>query len=150
MKRILKGIGCAVISLPALLIAGVIALFVGAIVVDELALPGYRQEVLDSLSLPAGAQVVETVSGCGNTGPTGNHTELYVAVLVHTSDGADALRQQFPYLHDAAEDGLSTGAMEQLGLAFTEPDTATGAQKDYYILEFFKEAPMSDFDLRGH
>lgn len=149
MKRILKGIGCAAISLPAILLAGLLLLFVGAIAVDELALPGYRQEVLDSLSLPAGAQVVETVSGCGNTGPTGNHTELYVAVLVSAPDGA-ALRQQFPYLHDAAENGLSTGAMEQLGLVFTEPDTATGAQKNYYILEFFKEAPMSDFDLRGH
>lgn len=149
MKRILKAIGCAIISLPAILLPALIVLFVGAIVVDELALPGYRQEVLNSLSLPAGAQVVETVSGCGNTGPTGNHTELYVAVLVHALND-DALRQQFPYLHDAATDGLATGAMEQLGLAFTEPNTATGAQKNYYILEFFKEAPMSDFDLRGH
>lgn len=150
MKRILKGIGCAIISLPALLLAGLIALFIGAIVVDELALYGYRQEVLDSLSLPASTQVVETVSGCGNTGPTGNHTELYVAVLVTAECGADELRQKFPYLHDAAEDGLSTGSMEQLGLAFTEADTAADAQKDYYILEFFKEAPLSDFDLRGH
>ena len=150
MKRILKGIGCAIISLPALLLAGLIALFIGAIVVDELALYGYRQEVLDSLSLPAGTQVVETASGCGNTGPTGNHTELYVAVLVTAEGGADELRQQFPYLHDAVEDELSTGSMEQLGLAFTEADTAAGAQKDYYILEFFKEAPLSDFDLRGH
>lgn len=149
MKRTLKGIGCAIMSLPAILLVGLIALFVGAIVVDELALPGYRQEVLNSLSLPSGTEVVETVSGCGNTGPTGNHTELYVAVLVHAPDD-DALRQQFPYLHDAATDGLATGAMEQLGLAFTEPNTATGAQKNYYILEFFKEAPMSDFDLRGH
>ena len=143
MKRVLKGIGCAVIGLPAALLAGLIALFLGAVVVDELALPGYRQGVLDSLSLPAGAHVVETVSGCGNTGPTGNHTELYVA-------GADALRRQFPYLHNAAKEGLSTDAMDRLGLAFTEPSTATGAQKDYYILEFAKEAPLSDFDLRGH
>ena len=150
MKRVLKGIGCAVIGLPAALLAGLIALFLGAVVVDELALPGYRQGVLDSLSLPAGAHVVETVSGCGNTGPTGNHTELYVAVLVSAEEGADALRRQFPYLHDAAKEGLSTDVMDRLGLAFTEPSTATGAQKDYYILEFAKEAPLSELDLRGH
>ena len=58
----------------------------------------------------------------------------------------DAMVEQFRKLDTCC----LSDAMDRLGLAFTEPSTATGAQKDYYILEFAKEAPLSDFDLRGH
>ena len=76
--------------------------------------------------------MAEMVSGCGNTGPFGMHTERYAAVLVY-----------------APEDGLAASATERLALAFTKPDTAAGAHKNYHILQVFKEASLSNFDSHG-
>ncbi len=51
---------------------------------DDIVLIKYRSGNLKTLNneLPDDVVIMEIVSGCGNTGGTGNHTDLYVSVLV--------------------------------------------------------------------
>lgn len=76
--------------------------------------------LLEELKLPADTAVAETIEGCGNTSGTGNHTELYVAVLLKTDLNEDALREYYPSALSAEECGWKTLAMVCVGVSFTE------------------------------
>ena len=138
---------CKILLAGAALLAGAVVLpFLLGPAADDLALGRYRSEVLENLALPPGTGVVEVVSGCGNTSGTGNHTELYVGILVKTSLSEEAWAALCPDSRSVSAQGPDTPAMGGLGLSFAQLETAEGV----YILEFSTPAPFSDFDLRGH
>mgnify|MGYP006071082119 FL=1 len=115
---------------------------------DDIVLIKYRSEISKTLNneLPDDVVIMEIVSGCGNTGGTGNHTDLYVSVLV-TAPFSETEWETIGYEpHSVSKEGSSTFSMDLLHLSFseiTDPDHS-------YILEFVREAPFSFFDLRGN
>lgn len=146
MKKVAKVFGIVILIIVIALIAIVILPFIIAPVIDNIALGRYRSQVLSELEMPAESVIVETVSGCGNTGGTGNHTELLVSVLVKSELDEDAFFEYYPHAYEAGKRDFETWAMGCVGLSFSKPE----AEGNYYILEFIKSAPCSDFDLRGH
>lgn len=114
--------------------------------IDDIALTRYRSEVLQELSLPKGSAVVETLSGCGNSSGTGNHTELVVGVLVRSEMEREEFLHHFPEALPVENGEFATDSMSALGMKISrlkEPGY-------HYYLEFIDSAPCSDLDLRGH
>lgn len=146
MKKAAKILGIAILVLFLLLISGIVLPFLLARVVDDIALGRYRSQVLRELGLPEGITLVETIAGCGNTGGTGNHTELFVAVLLKTELSEEEFRAYYPHAYNAEEKGWETWAMGCVGVRFRQPQE----EGSYHILEFIKSAPWGDWDIRGH
>lgn len=146
MKKTVKVFGIVILIIVIALIAIIILPFIIAPVIDNIALGRYRSQVLSELEMPTECMIVETVSGCGNTGGTGNHTELLVSVLVKSELVEDAFLEYYPHAYKADERDFETWAMGCVGLSFSTPEE----EGNYYILEFIGSAPWSDFDLRGH
>lgn len=146
LKRAVKIIGITILALFLVLTGIIIILFIFARAADDMALRRYRVEILEQMELPADTVAVEVVSDCGNTGGTGNHTELYVAVLLKTDLSESAFREYYPHALEAEEHGWETWSMGCVGVSFKEQQ----AEGKYYILEFIESAPWGDLDLRGH
>lgn len=140
--------------IPTSLIMLILLLYMLSPIVNEFALKGYRSQVVEELVLPPGIQMMETVSGCGNSGGTGNHTDLYVGVLVESSLSKEQLEQQLEQYEVGCSVSPLTSeeptnlSMDLLGLSF-EAELDFSADQ-YYLLQFVEEAPCSAFDLRGY
>lgn len=148
----MKGIKTAFIVFAGL-IALLILLFSLPMLIDNIALGLYKADVLDNLSLPAETEIVEVVSGCGNTSGAGNHTELYVAILLKTTLPEEEWeRSAYSAYIDryVAWEGQETLAMSCVGVSFSEITADIDSDETYYIFECVKSAPCSFLDLRGH
>ena len=123
--------------------------------INDKALARYETQVLQNLVLPDDAVVEEYISACCNSSGTGNHTDLYVAVLVKSTVDYETIKQSIDgfsledtncFVYDVARLGDKTLAMEITGISFSK-DIENA--ENYYIIAFNKRAPMSWFDLRG-
>jgi len=114
--------------------------------VNNIALDIYEREVLKQLELPKDTMIKEIISGCGNTSGTGNHTDLYVGILVRTTLSAEEWARQEKKANYVGSAQKPSMAMQLLDLEFTWSENGEG----YYVLEYYKRAPMSAFDWRGH
>lgn len=129
-----------------LLIAIIVLPWVISPIIDNIALGHYESQILEELELPPDVEVIEIIHGCGNTGGTGNHTEMYVGMLVKTSLPAEEWDEYHDQVYSTLTHGMETWAMGCTGISFSGEYIEEG----YYILEFIQSAPCSEFDLRGH
>ncbi len=137
----------------------IIALLIAAIflpmLINDISLPNYENQILQELNLPDGVVIEEYISACCNSSGTGDHTDLYVAVLVKSTVDVEILKQSMEnfhledthyFVHDVEACGDITLAMEIADITFEKELKVTDG---YYIIEFNKRAPLSWFDLRG-
>ena len=118
--------------------------------VDDLALSGYEEKIEKSIAEVPEIKVLQVVSGCGNSSGTGDHTELYVAVLVETNLYEDDIKNKITGItdvHDVRANGYKTLVMDMIDLNFDEK--SYNGRGNCYILEFSERAPCSSFDMRG-
>ena len=106
---------------------------------------------LKDWTLPEKTEIVEVISGCGNTGGTGNHTEIWAGMLIKTELAEKGIHSYFDLLNvqKVDESHKHTFIMDLLGTRFNR--LADVSQYDgYYIVETIDKAVSSSFDLRGH
>lgn len=118
--------------------------------INDFACSVYRNKVEDSVVNISEVNVLQVISGCGNSSGTGDHTDLYVAVLVETRLLEKELKNKIAnvsWVHNVKQNGNSTLAMEIIGLKFNKVKHNRGFY--YYILEFVNKSPCSAFDMRG-
>lgn len=137
------GLGALIIlALPAAAIRLIMILIFFPIAVDNAACAQFEREVIKCLNLPDGAEVICYDSTCANTGGTGDHTELCVAVAISSDVPIDpkratALCRGYAYIEKRPEElvgmGISLGSLPE----------------NCYVLVALRSAPMSSFDLRG-
>lgn len=144
--KLLKSVCKIFVILFLVLFAALVLLFVLSPVIDDIALNHYEEETTSALELPPDTKIIGTVSKCGNTSGTGNHTEMYLAVLVKTSLSEKTWNEYGFISHSVSADGEQTYTMKVLNLDFPHMDEPDGC----YILEYAEDAPCSSFDLRGH
>ncbi len=116
--------------------------------INDLALSKYETQVLQDLKLPEGVTVVEYISACCNSSGTGDHTDLYVAVLVKSEVDKEVLvkaaEKLYGFVYDVKTRGDKTLAMKIADIEFGEKIENTD---NCFIMEFSKRAPL--LDLRG-
>lgn len=110
--------------------------------INDYNLAKYTKEVLNSIDLPEKTEMVEYVAGCGNSTGAGDHTDLYVAILLKSELSWQELSKTFGRVHIVETRGDKTLAMDIIGLEFK---TNTG-DNGYYIVEFRKSGIL---DWRG-
>lgn len=112
--------------------------------VNDIACLSYRAEVEATLSGAEYIEVIEIASACGNTSGTGDHTELWVGVIIKSNLSLDELTALF---------GAEVSLYDEIDKLDSWQDKFSadveGGADGYYLLEFIKTAPMSWFDLRG-
>lgn len=111
--------------------------------VNDINLKKYVHEIMDTLDVPEKTTIVECVSGCGNSTGAGDHTDLYVAVLLKSELRWEELAESFGRVHIVEDRGSKTLAMDIIDLEFDE-DMGNG--EGYYIVEFRKQGLL---DWRG-
>ena len=149
MQKIFKLIKKILIVTVFAIIAAIIFPILSALIIDDVALIHFRNEFISSLELPPDTEIVEVVSGCGNTSGTGNHIEMYVALLVKTGLSEDEWEELGTNAHNPRTDSPNwSWAMECLGLSFEHEGYHFA--EGFYIFDKVKSAPCSIFDLRGH
>ena len=148
MKKAFDIIRGTIIVLAVILIGFFALLFVPQMVNDAY-LPSFRKEVLENFTLPEGSEMVEYVSSCGNSSGTGNHTDLYVVVLIESDLDYVTLAEHFKEdehfwrMQNVKEHGEHTIGMGCMGLKF---ETEFDEPDKYFILEYNKSAML---DFRG-
>ncbi len=119
--------------------------------INDVACSVYREEIVDGIEDVSGINILQVVNACGNSSGKGNHTDLYVAILVETSLTETDIKNEIVNIssvHDVEKNGHSTLVMEIMNLNFNEE--TFNSNQNCYILEFSKESPCSIFDMRGH
>ncbi len=110
--------------------------------INDYNLDKYTKEVLSGVKLPEKTEIVEYVAGCGNSTGAGDHTDLYVAILLKSELSWQELSQTFGRVHIVETRGDKTLAMDIIGLEFEAKTEDNG----YYIVEFRKSGIL---DWRG-
>ncbi len=110
---------------------------------------------MKKLPLPERTEFIEITRGCGNTGGTGNHTEILISMLVKSDLSQEKIAEFYkdysPYI-DVIEVDIgrtSTFSMQLLGQEFRKLQNIID-YKGYYIVQKTEDAISSEFDLRGH
>ncbi len=110
--------------------------------INDYNLAKYTKEVLSSIKIPQDTEIVEYVAGCGNSTGAGDHTDLYVAVLLKSELSWQDLSKTFGRVHIVETQGNKTLAMDIIGLEFETKADDMG----YYIVELRKSGIL---DWRG-
>lgn len=145
MKKIIIGMLIGILIASLITISACVPYWI-----DDLALSTYKEEIEKRIDDIPEVATLQVVSGCGNNSGTGNHTDLYVAVLVETNLEIDDIKNKITGITDVYDcaNGYRTLAMYIINLSFNE-ESHSGSE-NCYILEFSKRAPCSAFDMRGH
>ena len=119
------------ISAAALIVLAISALILLPGKINNYNLDKYANEVLSSVNLPQKTEMIEYVSGFGNSTGAGDHTDLYVAILLKSELSWEELSETFGRVHIVETSGDKTLAMELIGLEFKTNTADSG----YYIVE---------------
>ncbi len=142
MKKIVFRVGLAIVISVIVISLFITAVIMVPIKINDYNLKEYEEEVLANIKIPEKTEMVEYVAGCGNSTGGGDHTDLYVAILLKSELSWEELSESFGRVEII--DGLDnkTIAMYNMNLEF---ETKTD-EKGYYIAEFRKSGIL---DWRG-
>lgn len=135
--------GCILIVLIILLMP--ILLIFAPQIVNDIACMIYRTEVEAEFRADERIEVVRIEHACGNTSGTGDHTELWVGILIKTEHSYEELVFEAKALGASDISEVNELETSQDLFEISELESTDG----YYILEFIKPAPLSWLDLRG-
>lgn len=144
MKKLLT-----VIKVIIAVIVVIWALIAVPMKINDFLLVGFTEDVIDGLKMPENTVMVEYISECGNSSGTGDHTDLYVVVLIESDLDYVTLAEHFKEdehfwrMQNVKEHGEHTIGMGCMGLKF---ETEFDEPDKYFILEYNKSAML---DFRG-
>lgn len=150
MQKWVKRFLLTLIIVPTIIIVAIIALFIIFPILNDIKADKLAIEWAENIVLPNNTEIVEVISGCGNTGGTGNHTEIWAGILIKSDlppDNVKAFWGSDIFVVD--ESNTRTFIMRLLGNQFKYFDKAT-EYEGFYIIERVDKAVSSEFDLRGH
>lgn len=119
--------------------------------IDNTAANLFKSEIEEKIESTENVTLIKAKVGLGNVGGTGNHTDMCVFALIKSELSEQQLSDLFDNeigIKKADNSSFNTDAMKALGISFEDVTFEEG--EEYYVVEFIKQAPCSDFDLRGH
>lgn len=107
-----------------------------------------KQE-LQNAPLPQSTKIIKSLAGCGNTGGTGDHTEVWAAILIKTDLSEDEIYKFYgKNIQKVDAFRQNTFIMELLDKEFSRLNDISDYD-GYYIVERTDDAVSSFFDIRG-
>ncbi len=142
MKKIVLKIGMAIVISVIVISLFITAVIMVPIKINDYNLEKYKEEVLANINLPEKTEMVDYVAGCGNSTGAGDHTDLYVAVLLKSELSWEELSETSGRVVIINGEDNKTIAMYNMNLEFKTKTDGEG----YYIAEFRKSGIL---DWRG-
>ena len=117
-------------------------------ILNDIKANNLKQE-LQSAPLPQNTEIIAALSGCGNTGGTGDHTEIWAGILIRTELSEDEIYQYYgDDVQRVDSNKQKTFIMDLIGKEFTNLKSIS-KYDGYYIVEQVGNAVSSFFDIRG-
>lgn len=129
----------------------IVLLLASPYLIDNIAATNFANDTENKISVIENTTVEQIYSFCGNTAGTGNRTDIYVCVLVKTAleeDEFDAALSDATVITKVYSAESQTSTMSFVGIKFENAEF--DESQNYYIVEYFKKAPCSGFDMRGY
>ena len=82
-SRLYKFLVKVLIAIPIIFVAFLFWNFIGGAICNDMKAAKIKKEYM-SMELPDKTELVETVTFVGNSSGTGNHTEIWVGMLIRT------------------------------------------------------------------
>ena len=142
MKKTVFKLGMAIVISIIVISLFITAIIMVPIKINDYNLGKYKEEVLANINLPEKTELVEYVAGCGNSTGGGDHTDLYVAVLLKSELSWEELSKTFGRVQIINGEDNKTIPMYNMNLEFKTKTDGEG----YYIAEFRKPGIL---DWRG-
>ncbi len=138
------------IIFPTTIVVVIVALYVICPVLNNIKADKLAATWAENIVLPDNTEIIEVISGCGNTSGTGNHTEVWAGILIKSDMSPEKVMAFWDSnILVVDENNIRTHAMYLLNEEFKYFDTAS-QYEGFYIIEKTGEAVSSGFDLRGH
>lgn len=151
MYKVLKRLSI----IMAILISAFIAFWTIPMIVNDIKAKIITSQI-EKEKPPEQTEVIEVISGCGNTGGTGNHTEIWIGILVKTELSETDLflyySKKYEYINIyeyLAEEEEYRFIMGQINKTFRQIEPNDGYEK-YFVVGIYEKAVFSELDLRGH
>lgn len=154
MSKSWKWIKRIIIAILILIPILIITPFIGFPIANNIKATILANEMKKSTP-PVKTEIIEVVSGCGNTGGTGNHTEILICLLIKSDLPQEKITELYKGIYSyidvvkVKKEETSTFSMQTVGLEF-EKLKGIKEYNRYYIVERIEDAVSSEFDLRGH
>lgn len=120
-------------------------------IVDNFSANRFEKGIIEKIDNNEDITLISTELYIGNAGGTGNHTDAWVFVLLSSDLSEEELCAFFDdeiSVTSVSASNFKTETMKYIGVEFE--GVVFEDAKSYYIVQFIKNLPMSDFDLRGH
>jgi len=155
MKKLPK-ITCFLI--PFLMVSpliAIIAVFLVFIKLNDIKTEKLTNEMLNG-PIPNSTEVIEIISGCGNTTGTGNDVEIWIGLLVKSELSKEELLKFYRNLYGkdiqvyevAADSSRYSLTMDILKIEFNSLKNLSNYD-NHFIIERPEEAVFENFDFRG-
>ncbi len=150
MKKWLKRGLLTLVIAPIAIIVVIVSLYIIFPILNDIKANRLATDWAENIALPDNTEIVEVISGSGNTGGTGNHTEIWAGILIKSNLSSDEVNAFFGSdVFVVDKSNTRTFIMSLMNKKFSYLDISTDYD-DLYIIEIIDEAVSSEFDLRGH
>ena len=133
------------------LFATVIILFIIFPILNDMKAERLAMELQNKISLPNKTEIVEVLSGCGNTSGTGNQVRIWLGILIKTELNDKDI---FEYFGNSDVQKVTSYERETLSMCNLSKKFSRLIHESeldgYYIVEWIADPVSSFFDLRGH
>lgn len=150
MKKLIKRGLITIATIPIIMLIIIIVLFIIFPMLNNIKAGSLAHKWSKSLSVPNNIEIIEIIHGCGNTTGTGNHVEIWAAILIKTDLSSIEIKNYFgDEIFDVDKCNTQTHTMTILNKEFKILNDIT-EHDGYYIVEKIEDSSFSIFDLRGH
>lgn len=102
------------------------------------------------MDMPSGAECVETTSFVGNTSGTGNHTEIWAGMLIHSTLSKEELGSYFKdYAIHTISECKEDPFLDSLRFSTLSDSSYEEQNSGYFVVGNYYEA-FTQSDMRGH
>lgn len=137
------------VVLVILLFAAVFYHFIGGALCNDIKASQIEKSFL-RMYMPSGTECVETTSFVGNTSGTGNHTEIWAGMLIHSTLSKEELGGYFKdYAIHTISECMEDPFLDSLRFSVLSDSFSKEQNNGYFVVGNYYEA-FTQSDMRGH
>lgn len=137
------------VALVILLFIAVFYYFIGGALCNDIKASQIEKAFL-RMDMPPGTECVETTSFVGNTSGTGNHTEIWAGMLIHSNLSKEELGSYFKdYAIHTISECMEDPFLDSLGFSALSGSSYEEQNSGYFVGGNYYEA-FTQSDMRGH
>ena len=145
-RKISRFLAVMIVILP---FAAIFYNFIGGALCNDIKASQIEKSFL-RMDMPSGTECVETTSFVGNTSGTGNHTEIWAGMLIHSTLSKEELGSHFKdYAMHTISECMEDPFLASLRFSALSDSSYEEQNSGYFVVGNYYEA-FTQSDMRGH